>query len=58
MAAAQHAKAEKAALEAVMATYLAQSARAAALAAGATNEQSKAEAEKITAEALGGVRTG
>ena len=51
-------KPKKAALEAAMATHLTQSARAAALAAGATNEQADAEAAKAAAEAIGGVRTG
>ena len=40
-----------------MATHLAQTARAAALAARATNEQADAEAAKAAAEAIGG-RTG
>ena len=41
-----------------MATHLAQAAIAATLAAGATNEQTDAEAAKAATEAIGGVRTG
>ena len=57
-AATQQAEAEKAALDAAMVTHLAQSAKATALVAGATNEQGDAEAAKAAAEALGGVCTG
>ena len=56
-AATQQAEAEMAALEAAMATHLAQTTRAAALAARATTEQADAEAAKAAAEAIGG-RTG
>ena len=57
-AATQQVEAEKAALEAALATHLAQTTKVAALAAGATIEQADAEATKAAAEAIGGVRTG
>jgi len=54
MAATQQAGAKKTALEVAMAAYLANTTRAATLAAGATHEQANVEAEKAIAEALGG----
>ncbi len=56
-AAIYQAESEKTDLEVAMATHLAQTARAAAVAAGATNEQADGEAAKATAEAIG-ARTG